>query len=151
MTFGCSWTRAIRFGMLEIRVADRSSQTIEQWLGDRMREREDPSKACNPIWTICMTTCWHIWKARCRAMFEAKIPQPGIIILEINATIDELMQLPNQRLSTPTANGEGKWTAPQPRTIQVNCDASWCKQTGMGGVSVIAHNSNGEVVGGINR
>lgn len=60
MNFGCSWTRAIWFGMLGVQDANQSSQTIEQWLGDRIREPGSTSSAYNTRWTICMTTCWHI-------------------------------------------------------------------------------------------
>lgn len=59
-------------------------------------------------------------------------------------------KLPNQQPSTQAVRGEGKWFASPSGTIRINCDASWCKQTGMGGVGVIARDSSEQVVGGLN-
>lgn len=51
-----------------------------------------------------------------------------------------------------TRNNNGrKLNCPMPRSTWINCDTSWCKQTRMREVGVIAHNSNGDIVGGINR
>lgn len=97
---------------------------------------------------MCMVTCWHIWKSRCRVTFAGKMPQSGVVIMEIRTTIDELRQLPTQQIPEPVNREDGRWTTPNPRTVRINCDASWCAQTGMG---VITQNSDGNVVGGCNR
>lgn len=44
MTFGCSWTQAICCGMLGIRGANQASQSIEEWLIDRMTEPDNTSR-----------------------------------------------------------------------------------------------------------
>lgn len=60
-------------------------------------------------------------------MFEAKMPQLGLVISEIKAVVEELAKIPNQPTTIHGAQGEGKWCAPTLGTIRVNCDAPWCK------------------------
>lgn len=86
--------------MLDIHYVYQSSQTIEQWLGESVKELGSMSSVFNTRWTICMTTCWHIWKARRRSMFEDKVLNPGVTIMEIRASSEELMRLSNQRRAT---------------------------------------------------
>lgn len=86
--------------MLDIHYVYQSSQTIEQWLGESVKEPGSMSSVFNTRWTICMMTCWDIWKARRRSMFEDKVLNPGVTIMEIRASSEELMRLSNQRRAT---------------------------------------------------
>lgn len=83
ITFGCKWTRAIWFAMLGVRGGNNASQTMEQWLTERMNEPGSNRVVSNSRWSICMITCSYIWKARCKAMFEGVMPKSDTIILEI--------------------------------------------------------------------
>lgn len=60
-------------------------------------------------------------------MFEAKMPQLGLVISEIKAAVEELAKISNQPTTSHGAQGEGKWRSPTLGTILVNCDAPWCK------------------------
>lgn len=75
---------------------------------------------------------------------------PGTIILEIKVLIDKMVKLPLRLQSAQTVSMNGRWSAPCPGTIRINCDVSWCKQIGMGGLRVIARDSRGGVVGAVN-
>lgn len=75
-----------------------------------------------------MTTCCDIWKAICRALFEAHRPHSGVILTKIKAAIVEIEQLPSQRTPTRGVQVDGRWHAPLPGTIRIRCDASWCTQ-----------------------
>lgn len=112
MTFGCRWTRAIWFRVLGIRGAYQNAQNMEQWLNDFMNELGSMTKVSQARWGLCMTTCWHIWKARCQAMFEAKMSQPRFVISEIKVSVEEFGKLPKQQPSTQVDRGSERWCAP---------------------------------------
>lgn len=81
--FGCNWTCAIWFAVLGIRGANNASQTIDQWLTEHINEPDSNRAVNNSRWSMCMITCWYIWKARCKTMYVGEI-------LEIRALIEEL-------------------------------------------------------------
>lgn len=96
MTFGCSLTKIIWFGMLGILGANQVSQSIEEWLIDRMTDTGSMmSRRHKTRWSICMTTCWIIGKARCKEIFEVTMSHPRVDLTENKAAIAEIDQLPN--------------------------------------------------------
>lgn len=95
-------------------------------------------------------TCWNIWKARCKTMFEGKMPNPATVVEEIKQACDEIKGL--QRVGPVVLNireTQG-WRASTPGTVKVNCDAAWYNQTMLGGISVVARTSDGRIVRGAN-
>lgn len=49
---------------------------------------------------IC-NTCWHIWKARCKAAFENKMPNPMEVVDDIRKAHDEYMRAKIVSATTP--------------------------------------------------
>lgn len=151
MSFECGWTWAVWFGMLGIRGTNQTRRSMEQWLHERMIERGCTRDVKEARWTICMMTTWYTWKSRCKVVFEEKMPHSGIVISEIKAAIEEHGRLSRNQPTTLTSRGCERWSTPMSDVIHINCDASLCQQTGMGGLGVGAYNLRGEVEGGFNR
>nr|XP_028952426.1 uncharacterized protein LOC114822268 [Malus domestica] len=77
-------------------------------------------------------TCWEIWKARCKGVFQSLIPSPArtIITIEFNQSIFlEADQVNRAQRDSSGANIYG-WQPPPPGIIKVNVDASRKKVDG---------------------
>lgn len=97
-----------------------------------------------------MLTCWIIWKMWCKAAFEGVMP--NLII-----TVDKVKKLHEEYKNTPKVTNPShkplnnqEWEASGIGFVKVNCDASWSRQTKMGGIRVVARNSDGRLIGGAN-
>ncbi|KAM1052438.1 hypothetical protein FF1_000025 [Malus domestica] len=75
-------------------------------------------------------TCWHIWKARCKAVFNHQNQSPSQTIHAINCdcsifrTAKELTRI-QQSLGLENHSKMIPWSPPSSQMIKVNVDASW--------------------------
>lgn len=90
-------------------------------------------------------------------VFHEKQPNPMTVISSVRKMMEELYNLHQSshlQQSSSASNERSSrltWERPSRDTINVNCDAAWCRSTTRGGIGVIARNYNGEVVGGYHR
>lgn len=64
---------------------------------------------------------------------------------------DEYMRAKTEHVTEPGLRVAEAWRRSDQGCVKINCDASRCRQTKMGGIDVIARNADGCVVGGANR
>lgn len=78
------------------------------------------------------------------------MPNLMTTVLEIKNAHEDYMRVPKLRSLAPNIRAAQGWTPPNPGTNKVNCDTSWCKETKLGGIVVVARNSDGQFIGGPN-
>lgn len=141
------WTHIIWFVYQEIRPELSATTTIEEWLTERMNVPLINRATHDTTWNICVLVYWHIWKTRCKLVFEGKPLNPTEIIDCVYRKDDEY------RANTVRPNNiepritPSTWTPPTQGVIKWICDTSWCARTKLGGIQVIARDSEGWVVG----
>lgn len=96
-------------------------------------------------WSLCMLTCWGIWKLRCTLAFESRSLRPDVVIEEIRQAFAEITGTwkPQQKLEPRVS--PGRWTAPREGVIKLSCDAAWTPGSGQGDLGVVARDRQGTV------
>lgn len=98
-------------------------------------------------------TLWIIWKERCKSAFDATIPSPRGVLIQIKAMLAELAMLtPIQAQGTSQREGRlhamVSWKAPPEGTVKINVDASWHKDMSFCATGLIARDSRAVFVAG---
>lgn len=125
------WTEAVWFNISGLGASQHSRQSIEEWIQDRRNKLCTVSTTREARWCLCMITYWHIWKSRCIAAFEAKMPNPTTIVDDIKRAFKEYMGALKVRAKTSGLRVTQGWNGSSREVIKVNCNASCCRQTKM--------------------
>lgn len=80
MVFKCRWIEPVWFEVLGIRLDSTNQMNTVQWLESR---RTESGIQGTTWWTLCLLTCWHIWRTRCKVAFEAKQPNPAAVVTKV--------------------------------------------------------------------
>ncbi|KAF7802436.1 reverse transcriptase [Senna tora] len=147
----CKWLESIlwfgsmfcaRWNRFEVRRVD------EWWcnllLGD--------GKVDDWIASLFAYTCWHIWKPRCRKVFEHEEVDSAFVIQRSFADAAKFWNL-NGLMDDVLNCGKGLvdrsvWSPPVGNDLKINCDASFLPDFGVTGLGVVIRNCNGEVIVG---
>lgn len=138
MIHKCKWVEAIWFVCLGVGAPKHTRQTIGEWIEDRRDEPHNSRDTKETRWNLCRLTCWHICIARHKEAFESKMPNLTVVVDEIKQSHEKYVRASNEIVSTSSPGVAQVWRTPEPHSVKVNCDASWCRQTKMCGISVIA-------------
>ncbi|CAN6554430.1 unnamed protein product [Malus baccata var. baccata] len=139
---GGSLTRGIgRVGILswvnwlnEIYVADYANR------GDRIK-----------LFSYIAVTCWHIWKSRCKFIFQGHPIYPGQVIAAVHHSVGMFLEANRVPCSRPRiiAQDQGNdvsWSHPGSGFIKINVDASWNDRECVGFAGVVARDDQGSFV-----
>lgn len=84
----CNQVQCIWHGLFGLNFAGRAQEPLERWLEDAASLQPSQnvpthSHQQHNIWLMVMIACWYIWKARCKLVFEEKVPIPTFIVYQI--------------------------------------------------------------------
>lgn len=102
-------------------------------------------------WMMCAFTCWMIWKERCKANFEHKVPNPAEVTPKVVKDVTKFINSCTLEPSWMFWGEAAKLNKPSIGVIKINCDASWSSTKKMGGIDVVARNDTEQVKGGLNQ
>ncbi|OVA10969.1 Reverse transcriptase zinc-binding domain [Macleaya cordata] len=124
--------------------------SVEEWisswfLGNNGQEQEIG-------WAVkCATICWHIWKVRCKVVFEHVNPSPRDVACSIMPYLFSIQpSSPIHALQTTndqTTDNVSYWTAPSFHVIKLNYSASYSQSVNNVGLGFILRDHAGRVLG----
>lgn len=129
-----------------VRLETSTMNTLEVCLLERAMKPNG-----SQIWKCGLLVCWKIWKSRFTFVFEGKRTNPMELIIHIAHDVREA------KLLSPTSYWKvlrvepQRWMPLRVGVIKMNCDTSWCSKTRIGGIDIIARESNATMVIGLNR
>lgn len=131
LVIGYSWTHHVWQEILGFQTPANRRNMLEWMLGGSQ-------DLARPITTnvgvdardVCMVTCWAIWKACNRLVFDNKRPCVAAVVLEINVSVQEFSTtsrriLATQQPSTTMNRGRQTWAKPARGWVdqnQLRCD-----------------------------
>ncbi|CAL9006092.1 unnamed protein product [Prunus brigantina] len=127
----CPWVEPVWFGgQLNIKIDKGAITSMDRWLLSVTNEGDLSVADREWMSTIIAYTCWHIWKARCKAVMEYKAPHPLSVIRVIQSSCGDFLEVQRsiyqRRNGAPQAhNPPQRWSPPPCNIIKVNVDASW--------------------------
>ncbi|KAM2060118.1 hypothetical protein ACFX1T_045347 [Malus domestica] len=110
----------------------------------------------NDMLSYVATTCWFIWKARCKFLFNQQPIVPRQIIAVITQSVAAFKEYTQATVcSLPiSVNGlvsDMQWSPPCVGFIKINVDASWLRSGAPGFVGVVARDDEGRFMAAIRR
>lgn len=127
----CPWAEMVWFGEpLGYRVDRGSITTLHDWLEGFLTLNHGITKDSKKYMSIIAFTCWHIWKARCNAVFNNKLPFPPQTLQALNGPLT-FFWAARSRLPPPLPllnmplHPLSHWTSPPSNLLKINVDASW--------------------------
>ncbi|XP_028957602.2 uncharacterized protein [Malus domestica] len=93
-------------------------------------------------------TCWHIWKAQCKAVFNHQNPSPPQTIHVITCASTTFRKAKELISVQPSPSMENQrrmipWSPPPSQMIKVNVDASWKLKSNEGYLGIVIRDSQG--------
>lgn len=127
-----------------------------KWICKKYGEAKETKQLMR--WVIC--GLWQIWKSRNSVVFEKILITPigalELLSQQVREIVNSGGKVVQQHSDRQCLEGEVQvwWVKPLFRTIKVNCDRAWCKQTSMGGCGWVTRDfvgifQAGDGVGGI--
>ncbi|PRQ37028.1 putative ribonuclease H-like domain-containing protein [Rosa chinensis] len=161
MLFLCKWVERVWFAStINYKPNIQTLTSFDRWITGLKYSNAFTTEQLNWILTQMAFLCWHIWKARCGALYEHKgeaLPDPGLVASSASAAALEFLHVnkkgnQNHDETYMTARiRDQKWVPPQSDFIKLNVNGSWIKSSGEGGVGVVARNASGQLVGGVEK
>lgn len=145
MVRGCSWTIGVWEGVLEISTSSDSQELMVSWLNNMVSTGRGTRSQDQARWSLCMLTCWGIWKLRCTLAFESRSLRPDVVIEEIRQAFAEITGTWKPQQKREPQVSPGRWTAPREGVIKLSCDAAWTPGSGQGDLGVVARDRQGTV------
>ncbi|KAM1776455.1 hypothetical protein ACFX15_042380 [Malus domestica] len=148
----CSWVEPIWFGgMLNLRI-DRSS--ISSWLNWFLSVASRRYGSKEERWEILSyiaVSCWHIWTARCKFLFQQVNLNPYQVLMAIRTARGKFFEAKGASAimssdALPMIGQEVRWSPPPLHFFKVNVDASWNSSSLSGFVGVVIRAEGGTFV-----
>ncbi|BFG15190.1 hypothetical protein CerSpe_014650 [Prunus speciosa] len=152
----CPWVVGVWFGSPLGYVGDRQQVTsLDRWILSLISLPGSSKNEVNRVVTMMSFIMWSIWKARCKAIFEHKPPDPGMVIQDArNSWTDFLSSIPRVGAINSDAEGDYEvvrstiWQVPPAPYLKLNVDAAWFSSSGYTGIGIIIRDHQGEFKSG---
>ncbi|KAL6286602.1 hypothetical protein ACE6H2_010992 [Prunus campanulata] len=101
--------------------------------------------------TSIASTCWYIWKFRCKAVIEGRPPSPLAAISAISAAELEFVDAVtaahlNCPSPMPVDTASYSWTPPVLPRVKINLDAAWSPTSKQGGIGLVVCDNLGSFI-----
>lgn len=80
MLYRCEWTKMVWFGCLGLGELEMEWRSVRDWLTARRAEQGGTQQQTEARWALCLMTCWKVWQARCKAVFEQQKLNPREVV-----------------------------------------------------------------------
>lgn len=133
--FGCPWVAAVWFGgALSYKVDCARISYWVHWLQAVFSSNLGASTDRNWFQACIVFTCWFIWKARCKFVFNQVSVNPVQVIFAISSALDSFLHaVRNLRVCQPEVGAIEdrvvRWSHRPPSFSKINVDASWSKES----------------------
>ncbi|CAL8989014.1 unnamed protein product [Prunus brigantina] len=153
----CPWTSCVWFGSaIGYRVDVQSFTSLDRWLGSLLRGESMFSPNSRWILLVVAFTCWHIWKARCKFVYDDIPIVPAATRSRASLAVSEFWNV----TKNPVPGSVGMpiqisplhpshWLPPISSYVKINTDGSWKSGSTMAGVGVIIRKIAGSCIGGL--
>ncbi|CAL9026169.1 unnamed protein product [Prunus brigantina] len=153
----CPWTSCVWFGSaIGYRVDVQSFTSLDRWLGSLLRGESMFSPNSRWILSVVAFTCWHIWKARCKFVYDDIPIVPAATRSRASLAVSEFWNV----TKNPVPGSVGMpiqisplhpshWLPPISSYVKINTDGSWKSGSTMAGVGVIIRKIAGSCIGGL--
>lgn len=84
-------------------------------------------------------------------IFEGKNPNSRELVQIINREAYEFYQIRGEQVNARPNENSHRWNPSPVESLKINYDASWGQRTKVSRIGIVARNSKGQVVGGLNR
>ncbi|GLT80072.1 hypothetical protein SLA2020_515330 [Shorea laevis] len=139
----CAASRAVWMGCsLNLRISNFNGDNFASFL-DYMLDLLQQDQ----LELLCVL-CWKIWNSRNDALWNARLPNPQLIIEQSLRFIDGYRRAMALRGRGPSASQkmETRWTPPGGDHVKINVDGAVSAHQRTHGMGAVARNSSGEVV-----
>ncbi|XP_050141084.1 uncharacterized protein LOC126617057 [Malus sylvestris] len=148
--FKCSFARVFWFGSpLQLDVVSVEGEDFLacwNWLLKKYGVAEEGDRLMR--WVVC--GLWRIWKCRNSMVFEQTLVEPNVALELLQKHWGEIERCEQSQVRPARSSrlGEGeevpvRWVKPPFRTIKLNCDGAWHKETRRGGFGWVAQDFAG--------
>ncbi|KAF7843116.1 reverse transcriptase [Senna tora] len=150
MLLFCKWTEMVWFGsMLCARWNRFDVRRVEDWWCNLLLGE---SKVEDWSASLFAFTCWFVWKARCRMVFE-HVPVDSLFVIQKSFSAAAEFWNANGWCSGGSglrlgAVMEDRWSPPIGNALKINCDAAFSCESGIAGLGIVIRNEYGVVVDG---
>lgn len=126
MTFKCKWTKHRWLTTMNLRAYLASEENIFSCSNLVALDARVPKKENEHRWGKYGIVCRSKWKKTCRALFDCKDPNPAKVIDSFKRDHQTLWWIVYKRTRDTTGDAprEDKWTKPNERVVNINCDDS---------------------------
>ncbi|KAI5336490.1 hypothetical protein L3X38_015758 [Prunus dulcis] len=153
----CPWTACVWFGSaIGYRVDLQNFTSLDRWLGSLLRGESMFSPNSRWILSVVAFTCWHIWKARCKFVYNDIPIVPAATRSHACLAVSEFWNVTKKpvlgsvgmpiQISSPHPS---HWLPPISSYVKINTDGSWKSGSAMAGVGVIIRKIAGSCIGGL--
>lgn len=145
----CPWVAAIWFGgALTYRVNRNANTSWGGWLVALFQAHAHSNEDLQRVMSYIAFSCWHIWKARCRILFQRKPINPFQVLSNISTSgAGFLTAMPCSSVHNvhmhSQSDGQVSWLPPPFPFYKNNVNASWDAGMGGGYVGVVIRDSFG--------
>ncbi|BFG30815.1 hypothetical protein CerSpe_170890 [Prunus speciosa] len=107
------------------------------------------------ILSVAAFTCWHIWKARCKFVYNDIPIVPAAISSRACLAVSEFWNVTKKPvlgsvgMPIQTSSHPSHWLPPISSYVKINTDGSWKYGSAMAGVGVIIRKIAGSCIGGL--
>ncbi|KAF7820511.1 reverse transcriptase [Senna tora] len=144
----CKWTEMVWFGSLFCARWNRFEvKRMEEWWSDLLI---GVAKVDDWVASLFACTCWHIWKERCKAVFDNGVVDVSFVIQRSFSAAAEFWSVNGFDKCVKGNNGcsfKG-WLPPSSGVLKVNCDAAFDESSGVAGIGVLVRDDKGRLVDG---
>ncbi|KAL9687542.1 hypothetical protein QQ045_031946 [Rhodiola kirilowii] len=91
-----------------------------------------------------IVACWYTWHNRNLAAHNSPTIDPRLAYYRVHALLSDFISKKQSHIFEASQNTL-EWSRPPQQVFKINIDGSWCNETRIGGVGMLARDSNGVV------
>ncbi|XP_068338896.1 uncharacterized protein [Pyrus communis] len=144
----CPWVEPLRFGgILNLKIDRDAVSSWVEWVLSFSMEHGGPNHDRVALPSYVAFSCWHIWKARFKFLYNNCPINPTQVLCAISnsagAFFEVVRRNPDPSDQGTVAVREPRWSTPPTMFTKNNVDASWSAPACSGFVAVVLRDADG--------